>query len=125
MNYQGVIIEESLQDAGIMKELKTVSTKIEPITPRHKTPWLKQWTLRTVEIPENKAEYFANKLSQLFDINHPDWYIDYKNTLYHFIIYPNKVFKVDLQNPAQYHDAKLYGLSIGIPDYQLPFPPQD
>jgi len=77
-----------------------------------------------VEIPEDEAQFFANEISQLFDKEHPDWYVDYKNDKYHFIIYADKILKVDLQNPESYNDVKLYGLSIGIPDYQLPFPPQ-
>jgi hypothetical protein len=41
MNYEGVIIEESLKDKSILKDIKVVSTKVEPITKEHKTPWLK------------------------------------------------------------------------------------
>jgi hypothetical protein len=125
MNYKGVIIEESLQDASVIKELKVLETKIEPITPEHKTPWLKQWTLHTVEIPEEKAEEVAEKISKSFDKGHLDWYADYKNNKYHFIIYAGKVFRVDLANPVLYKDAKKYGISIGIPEYQVDFVPED
>lgn len=126
MNYKGVIIEESLQEATtILHELKLVETKVEPITPEHKTPWLRQWTLHTVEIPEEKAEEIAQKISKSFDKEHPDWYADYKNEKYHFIIFSGKVFKVDLANPVLYKEAKAYGISIGIPEYQVDFAPDD
>lgn len=125
MNYKGVIIEESLQDTSVLHEIKLLETKIEPIIPEHKTPWLKQWTLHTVEIPEEKPEEIAEKISKSFDKEHPDWYADYKNDKYHFIIYAGKVFKVDLANPALYKDAKAYGISIGIPEYQVDFAPDD
>lgn len=125
MNYKGVIIEESLGDASVLKDVRVLETKIEPITPEHKTPWLKQWTLHTLEIPEEKAEEVASKVSQSFDKEHPDWYADYKNDKYHFIIYAGKVFKVDLANPILYKDAKAYGISIGIPEYQVDFAPED
>ncbi|MCL5409657.1 MAG: hypothetical protein M1607_02235 [Patescibacteria group bacterium] len=124
-NYKGVIIKESLQDTSLLKEVKILDTKIEPITPEHKTPWLKQWTLHTVEIPEEKAEEIAEKLSRSFDKAHPVWYADYKNNNYHFIIYAGKVFKIDLNNPVLYKDAKEYGISIGIPEYQVDFAPED
>jgi hypothetical protein len=44
MNYQGVIIEESLENSDILKDVLILSTKVEPITDEHKTPWLKQRT---------------------------------------------------------------------------------
>lgn len=125
MNYKGVIIEESLQDTSILKEVKVIETKIEPITPEHKTPWLKQWTLHTVEVLEDKAGEIADKLSQSFDKEHPVWYADYKNDKYHFIVFSGKPFKVDLANPLLYRDAKAYGISIGIPEYQVDFAPED
>ena len=125
MNYKGTIIEESLQDASVLKDVTIVETKVEPITPEHKTPWLRQWTLHSVEIPEEKAQEVAEKISRIFDIEHPDWYADYKNDLYHFIIFAGRVFKVDRANPAAYQEAKDYGISIGIPEYQLDFTPND
>lgn len=125
MNYKGVIIEESLQDSHILKEIKVLATKIEPITLKHKTQWLKQWTLHTIEIPEEKADELAEKISQSIDKKHPSWYVDYKNEKYHYIIYANKTFKVNLENPVLYQDAKEYGISIGIPEYQVDFAPTD
>ena len=125
MNYKGTIIEESLQDTSVLKDVTIVETKVEPITPEHKTPWLRQWTLHSVEIPEEKAQEVAEKISRIFDIEHPDWYADYKNDSYHFIIFQGKVFKVDLNNPVLYTEAKKYGVSLGIPEYQVDFAPKD
>ena len=125
MSYKGVIIEESLENPSILKDLKVLETKVEPITSNHKTPWLQGWTLHAVEIQEDKAQEIAEKISSSFDRDHPHWYADYKNEKYHFIIYSGKVFKVDLANPALYKDAKAYGISIGIPEYQVDFAPDD
>ena len=124
MNYKGVIIEESLENTNVLKTLKISSTRISSVIEKHKTPWLKQWTLHTVEIPEGKAEEVAEKLSQDLEKDH-NWYADFKNENYHFIIYRGKVFKVDLKNPIFYKDAKLYGISLGIPEYQVDFSPED
>ncbi|MEK9143423.1 MAG: hypothetical protein AAB481_02230 [Patescibacteria group bacterium] len=121
MNYKGIIIAESLDDPSILQDVKIVKTNVEEVTKRHQTPWLKQWTLHTVEIPEEKADEFAEKISRSFDKNHPNWYGDFKNDRYHFIVFSNKVFKVDLSNPALYKETKIYGVSLGIPDYQLDF----
>ena len=53
------------------------------------------------------------------------WYSDFKNNNYHFIIYRDKVFKVDLKNSILYKDAKQYGILLGIPEYQVDFAPKD
>ncbi len=121
MNYKGIIIEESLKDTSTLNEVKILESKIEPVTPKHQTPWLKQWTLHTIEVIENKIDMVSKKLSKSFDPKHPDWYADLKNDQFHYIIFANKVFKVGLSDPKLYLAAKEYGKSIGIPEYQLDF----
>lgn len=122
MNYKGVIIKESLGDDSILKEVKILDTKVEQVTPKHQTPWLKQWTLHTVEIPIEKAEEVAEELSRSLESEH-DWYADYKDENYHYIIFRNKVFRVTRSKPEEYEEVKKYGISLGIPDYQLAFSP--
>lgn len=120
MNYKGVIIEESLSDKLILKSVKTLNTRIEQVTPKHKTPWLKRWTLRTVEIKENVADSFAKTISNSIETLHKSWYVDFKNNKYHFIVYPGKIFRVDFTN-SSYKEARDWGISIGIPKYQMQF----
>jgi len=121
MNYTGVIIEESLKDKGVLTQVKITNTKVETVTEHHKTPWLKQWTLHTFEITEDQAEPVAEQLSKSLDNNY--WYADFKNDDYHYVIFPNKVFKVDRSQPKQYEPVVKHGLALGIPDYQLDFSP--
>lgn len=121
MVYNGVIIEESLKDKDVLTQVKITKTKVEPVTEHHKTPWLKQWTLHTFEVTEDEAESVAEQLSKSLDNNY--WYADFKNNGYHFVIFPNKVFKVDRSKPEQYNPVIEHGLSLGIPDYQLDFSP--
>ncbi len=80
--------------------------------------------MHTIEISEEKADDVAKKLSADLESQH-NWYADYKNDQYHYIIYKNKIFKVDLKNPILYKDAKQYGISLGIPEYQVDFAPED
>jgi hypothetical protein len=124
MNHKGVIIEESLNDKAVLADVKIVSTKVEVVTEKHKTPWIKQWTLDTVEFPETKSDEIAKVLSDALDKDH-NWYADFKNDRYHYIIYRGKIFKVDLQSPVLYEEAKQYGVSLGIPEYQVDFVPKD
>ena len=122
MNYKGVIIEESLENKDVLKDVVILSTKVEEVTKKHKTPWIKQWTLHTVEIFENQADNIAEEISKALDSEH-DWYADFKNDKYHFIIFRNKVFKVDRNKSEKYEEVKKYGIGLGIPDYQLDFSP--
>ena len=123
MDYKGVIIEESLENKDILKDVKTLETKVEEVTEEHKTPWIKQWTLHTVEIPENQVKNIAEKISKALDSEH-DWYADFKNDTHHYIIFRNKIFFVDKQSKEQYDEAKKYGISLGIPEYQVDFHPE-
>ena len=123
-NYQGVIIEESLKNKDILKKVKIVQTKVEQVTNEHKTPWVSEWTLHTVLLPETEAEAAANELSKSLDSDHA-WYADFKNETHHYIIFRDKVFYIDRKNREQYNEAKRYGISLGIPEYQVDFAPDD
>ena len=118
-NYKGDIIEESLENKDILEKLNIISKRVEKVKDEHQTPWLSQWTLDTIEVTENEAGSLAEKLSRRLDPEH-GWYIDYRNDKYHFVIFKDKVFKLDRSKKSDYDEMITYGLSIGTPDYQLP-----
>lgn len=124
-DYNGVIIEESLADTAVLEKLRILSTKVEPVTKGHKTPWLSQWTLHTVEVPDERAGEIAMDISLALDPEHGgSWYADFKNEQDHFLIFRRRIFVIERACPAQYEEAKQYGHSLGIPEYQLDFDPQ-
>ena len=120
MDFTGTIIKESLADESVLVDLNIIDTKIEPVTERHQTPWLKQWTKLKFTIPEEWAEFYAQSLSEALDVEHP-WYADFKNDDTHYIIFYGQVFMVDRRQPEDYRSVKNYGQELGIPDYQLDF----
>ena len=123
-NFVGVIIEESLENKDVLQKVKIIKTDVEPVTEAHKTPWIKQWTLHPVEVLENQAEHVAEEISQVLDSeNEGSWYADFKNADFHYIIFRDKVFKIDRSKTVQYGEVIKYGVSLGIPDYQLDFSP--
>lgn len=124
MNYKGDIIEESLADKATLEDVKIIATRVEVVTPDHKTPWLKQWTLHTIEVPEDKAVAVAEKLSYAIETEHKSWYIDFRNGATHYVIFPGKAFKVDRSNPEEYKPVVSYGAKLGIPRHQLDFSPE-
>ncbi|MCX6762188.1 MAG: hypothetical protein NT093_00185 [Candidatus Moranbacteria bacterium] len=120
MNYNGVIIEESLENKDVLKDVKVFNTEIEMVTEKHETPWISQWTKRTVELPENEVEKIAEKISHSLDRAHgSSWYADFKNDTHHYIIFRDKVFCVNRKSKEEYDEAERYGLSLGIPGGQL------
>lgn len=121
--FTGSIIEESLDDKNVLKKIKIVKTKIEKVTEEHHTPHLKQWTIHEVEISEDDADKIAEELSKSLDSKHGEWYADFKNDQIHYVIFKNKVFKIDRAKKEQYDEATKYGISLGIPDYQVDFSP--
>ena len=83
MKFKGIIIKESLADKSVLSKVEIEKTKVEKVTPKHKTPWLSQWTLHTVSIEEVKKlgcthvrldTFTSNKKAQ--DIYHKYGFID-------------------------------------------------
>tara|TARA_Y100000031_G_scaffold141271_1_gene169659 strand:+ start:2169 stop:2564 length:396 start_codon:yes stop_codon:yes gene_type:complete len=122
-NYRGVIIEESLENKEILKKIKILDTEIEQVTEKHQTPWIKKWTLHTVEISKDEIDDIVKEISQVLDSEH-DWYADFKDDAYHYIVFRNKVFKVNRISQEEYNKVKEYGISLGIPEYQVDFHPE-
>jgi hypothetical protein len=120
MNYKGTIIEESLEDKEVLRQVKILKQDISQVTDKSQTPWLSKWTLDRVEISEDQADIVAQKLSQSIEFEHASsWYVDYRNKTTHYIIFKNKIFKIDRSSKEQYDEAYKYGLSAGVPSYQL------
>ncbi len=121
--YQGTIIEESLEDKSVLDGLKVTLDRVELVTEDHKTPWVNQWTFLSVEIPAEKVNEIAEKLSQALDSKHA-WYADFKTDADHYILFRGKIFHVtDRSSREQYDKAAQYGFTLGIPEYQLDFSP--
>lgn len=125
MNYHGAIIEESLQDKSVLSLVRILETKVEPVTEKHHTPWLKQWTLHVVEVPEDRADEIAEKISEALDPERGgSWYADFKNDLVHYVIFLHRVFRIDRKDTGGYQSAVSYGRALGIPEHQLDFSPE-
>lgn len=123
MVFTGVIIEESLIDVAVLEDVDVTRTDVEPVTATHRTPWVSRWTLHTVQIPEGRAAQVADRLSRALDRDH-DWYADFRTETEHYVVYSGRVFHItDRSDKAQYDEASAYGLSLGIPDYQVDFSP--
>src|SRR6185369_14816146 len=119
-NFKGTIIEESLEDKSVLNKVKILSTKVEDVTERHQTHWIKKWTLHKVEIDAKEVEAIAELISKSLDKERKhSWYADFKNEDLHYVVYRDKVFKINRTNSKEYAQAREYGLALGIPPYQI------
>jgi len=122
MDYEGIVIEESLASLDVLKRMRIISTSTEPVTERHQTPWISHWTYHTVSIREADAPSVAEAISRALDSKHPNsWYADFKNETSHYVIFRDRVFLIDRRNPDQYREAQEYGISRGLPEHQADF----
>lgn len=121
MDYIGSIVEESLSNLDILKEIEITDQSIEKVSERDNTPWLDKWTIDTVKIKEDKSEELANKLSKVIDTKHcNDWYCDFKNDNYHYVIFKDKVFKLKRGKKTDYETMQEYASKVGLIKEQMP-----
>lgn len=105
--YSGCIIEESLKDKSILDKFKIIDTQID------------DGIIRIVETDDSVIDEIVLELQSAM-VDDKKWYIDLKNYDYHYIIYNDKIFRVNRDYGEQYEEAKEYGLKRGIPECQLP-----
>ncbi len=75
----------------------------------------------TVEIDERQIDEYTNRLSTLIDTKHCNaWYCDFRNNKYHYVVFANKVFKLDRNKKQDYIDMQEYAIKLGLPKHQLP-----
>lgn len=92
MELKGVIVEESLKDKSVLKDIKIIKKQTEAVTSKHRTPWLSKWTLLTIEFPEEKIDEICEKLQKCLDNEH-EWYIDLKSKKYDITIFNDRIIK--------------------------------
>lgn len=121
MDYKGVIVEESLLDLSVLKDIELLSQEVEKVSDRDNTPWLANWTIDTVLIKEKDISNITERLSKLIDTKHcSDWYCDFKNDKYHYVVFKEKIFKLDRTKKQDYEIMQNYAASLGLPREQMP-----
>lgn len=103
---KGTIVENSLRDLDILKNIKIVRSWED-----------EDWKLHEVDVSRDQAEEFSIYL------NDDPWYVhfwepDSDDVL---VVFKNKVFTIKYSNKATWAEAIEYGISLGIPKDQLDF----
>lgn len=118
--YTGLIIEESLEDKAILKEVKVEKTEVadeegDP-TQNHGYP---VWTLKYINLRRSQVEDFVAKLCKA--LKKGPWYADLKGREEKWIVFRDRFFKLKNGDIKSREEARKYGLEIGIPENQLTF----
>lgn len=116
--FSGVIIEESLEDKGILDKCKIISTKVAHDDNPETNAGEPKWTLHTVEVSRADVEEIVEFLKQ--NLKLPNWWADlgFEDEVY--IVFRGKVFSGN-KTDKEFVDAVVsYGNSVKLPASQLP-----
>ncbi len=106
---KGTIIENSLSNKSILKQLQIISTRESRSL---------NWILHSVLIDQKQIDLLAKSLDE------GPWYIHlWEQGMDDIIvIFKNKIFNIKYSDKKTWSEAVAYGKSIGIPEEQLDFP---
>ena len=115
ISYKGIIIENSLRDKSVLNQIKTLNDKTEIQDGE-------VWHLRLVEVDEDNIDNTSKTLQELLK---ESWYIHFFNDRLLVVIFNDKIFKLDVNDPDSWLEAVKHGISQGILEEQLDFWPHD
>lgn len=114
--YRGALIEESLEDLGVLALVRQLSTDVVVLTaPADAQP--DRWTLITFEVDDTDAVNVGEQLrNALID---GAWYVDFNNGEHSFVVLADRVFEYRSGDTTTLHAARNHERSCGIPDDQI------
>ncbi len=109
-NYIGLIIEESLKDKSILKELEILDLKVtDDINPADR------WHIYRVLVNKDQIK----EIQKVIDVG--KWYIDFKSETDVVIVYKDRIFEYKKGDVEGRERAVEFGRLIGVPEEQLGF----
>lgn len=109
-SYRGTIVENSLNDKEILKNIKIQKTKND-----------EDWVLHDVSVNEKQIEKFGRYL------NNGPWYMNFwkDNKEDMIVVFKDKSFRIKYSDKRTWQEAIEYGKTLGIPEEQLDFSIQE
>lgn len=108
--YEGIIVEESLEDNRILNDFKIVDFRIS----KEENP-TDRWHLYTVQVSEEEIVLLSKSIK-------PKWYMHFWKGRNVIAIFKDKKFEFNFDDKSTWKPVVEYGLSLGIPEEQLDFP---
>jgi hypothetical protein len=109
----------------VLRDVRIRRTRAFPTTEWHRTPWVAQWTMHVVEIPDERAETVAACLAETIDATRGAWYAGFKSDATHYVVFSGRIFRVSRAHPEEYEAPRAHGRALGIAERQLDFDTYD
>ncbi len=74
------------------------------------------WSAVEFEVDDERGPELAEALARMLN---PGWYVNFSSETETFIVYPGKIFRYPVRDPARRAEAQAFGRALGIPDHQL------
>ncbi len=78
------------------------------------------WTFLEFEVPDNRAEEFANALAGALEPG--PWYCDFRSDTETFVLFADRVFRYARGDRSAREDAEAHARSVGVPEAQIDWP---
>jgi len=111
--YHSIVIEESLDDKNVLKDLKILKTKIDG-----------DWHLHIIEVADEDLDETLELIQSHLVKNRPYYFHFFNDGQNLIIVFQKKVFRMNPKDQKTWQDAQEYGDKIlSIPIDQLDFYP--
>lgn len=108
--FKGTIVEESLTDNRFINELRVTGVKISAAEDQ-----ADRWHLYSVELTGEQIDKLSHMLKP------QKWYAHFWDDHTIVVVYPGKQFTISRHDKTTWHNAIVFGKSLGIPQEQLDF----
>lgn len=109
-NYTGIIVEESLDDNRILNGLH-----INKIHISNSSDPADRWHLYEINNSKEEIQALSQHILE-------GWYMHFWAGTNITAVFRGRTFEFNYENKGTWADVLKYGLSLGIPEYQLDFP---
>lgn len=110
--WQGVVLEESLEDKSLLDMAKIVGTNVSKLEKENRT-----MTFDKVEVPDFLKEKYIEKAKEVIK---PSFYTHLCKDGVMTVVFKGKIFTFKTNDP-ELVAARKYGKSMGIIPEQMPF----
>lgn len=121
---RGTILLESLRSDAKLTGFRFVVPEVSRGRPRLSPQEVAAgvpsvWSAIEFELEDEKAAELTQVLSERLN---PGWFANLQSDTETIIVFEGRVFRYPRGDPRGRAEAQAYGLSLGIPDYQLDWP---
>jgi hypothetical protein len=113
--FKGLLLRESLKDAGVLDLVQATETEVW--NAENAVDWQpKRWTAISFEGESGQADEVAEAMSRAMK---PGWYANFSTETHVYVVFEDKFFKYVKGDAEARAEAQAYATSVGIPESQI------